>query len=165
MPTFTAIVHKEGDLYVARCPEAGTVSRGLGKEEAVANLREATKLHLEGLPAQRRKAALARWGRWVRWLVFASILFVVCPLAHMEFAPPPPDFVEGPFVLVVSLMLSGFSTVATVLYVVVTAILYRALRARPKTYTVSDIILFCVLALLLIYLATHVEYVPLQRNA
>jgi phosphoglycerol transferase MdoB-like AlkP superfamily enzyme len=83
----------------------------------------------------------------------------------MEFAPPPPDFVEGPFVLVVSLMLSGFSTVATVLYVVVTAILYRALRARPKTYTVSDIILFCVLALLLIYLATHVEYVPLQRNA
>jgi hypothetical protein len=26
--TFTAIIHKEDDLYVAECPEVGTVSQG-----------------------------------------------------------------------------------------------------------------------------------------
>lgn len=26
--TFTAIIHKEEDLYVAECPEVGTVSQG-----------------------------------------------------------------------------------------------------------------------------------------
>jgi predicted RNase H-like HicB family nuclease len=45
--TFTAILHKEGDLYVAECPEVGTVSQGTSLEEAVANLREATELFLE----------------------------------------------------------------------------------------------------------------------
>lgn len=40
--TFTAILHKEEDLYVAECPEVGTVSQGYTIEEAVANLREAT---------------------------------------------------------------------------------------------------------------------------
>lgn len=38
MRTFTAIVHKETDLYVAECPEVGTVSQGYTIEEAVANL-------------------------------------------------------------------------------------------------------------------------------
>ena len=47
---FTATVHKEGDLYVAECPEVGTVSQGLSWEEAVANLREATELFLEEFP-------------------------------------------------------------------------------------------------------------------
>ena len=47
MKTFTAVLHKEDDLYVAECPEAGTVSQGCSLEEAVANLREATELYLE----------------------------------------------------------------------------------------------------------------------
>ena len=45
--TFTAVLHKEKDLYVAECPEVGTVSQGYTVEEAVANLKEATELYLE----------------------------------------------------------------------------------------------------------------------
>jgi len=47
---FTAVLHKEADLYVAECPEVGTVSQGYTVEEAVANLREATELYLEEFP-------------------------------------------------------------------------------------------------------------------
>ena len=50
--TFTAVLHKEGDLYVADCPEVGTVSQGKTVEEAIANLNEATELYLEELPPQ-----------------------------------------------------------------------------------------------------------------
>ncbi|MEI6451253.1 MAG: type II toxin-antitoxin system HicB family antitoxin [Actinomycetes bacterium] len=45
----TAVLHKEDDLYVAECPEVGTVSQGYSVEEAVANLKEATELYLEEL--------------------------------------------------------------------------------------------------------------------
>ena len=45
--TFTAVLHKEEDMYVAECPEVGTVSQGYTIEEAVANLKEATELYLE----------------------------------------------------------------------------------------------------------------------
>lgn len=45
--TFTAVIHKEEDLYVAECPEVGTVSQGYSIEEAIANLKEATELYLE----------------------------------------------------------------------------------------------------------------------
>ena len=48
--SFTAVVHKEDDLYVAHCPEVGTVSQGESLEEAVANLKEATELYLEEEP-------------------------------------------------------------------------------------------------------------------
>lgn len=48
--TFTAILHKEDDWYVADCPEVGTVSQGKTVEEAVANLKEATELYLEEFP-------------------------------------------------------------------------------------------------------------------
>lgn len=48
--TFTAVIRKEGDLYVADCPEAGTVSQGYTIEEALANLKEATELYLEEFP-------------------------------------------------------------------------------------------------------------------
>ncbi len=48
--TFTAILHREDDLYVAECPEVGTVSQGHTIEEAVANLKEATELYLEDFP-------------------------------------------------------------------------------------------------------------------
>ena len=45
--TFTAIIHKEDDLYVAECPELGTVSQGYTIEESIANLKEASELYLE----------------------------------------------------------------------------------------------------------------------
>jgi predicted RNase H-like HicB family nuclease len=48
--TFTAVLHQEDDLFVAECPEVGTVSQGYSIEEAVANLREATELYLEEFP-------------------------------------------------------------------------------------------------------------------
>lgn len=48
--TFTAILHKEEDLYVAECPEVGTASQGYTVEEALANLKEATELYLEEVP-------------------------------------------------------------------------------------------------------------------
>lgn len=47
---FTAVLHKEDDLYVAECPEIGTISQGYTIEEAVANLKEATELYLEEFP-------------------------------------------------------------------------------------------------------------------
>jgi len=47
---FTAVLHKEEDLYVAECPEVGTVSQGYTLEEAVSNLKEATELYLEEFP-------------------------------------------------------------------------------------------------------------------
>ena len=49
---FTAVLHKEDDLYVAECPETGTVSQGYTIEEAVANLKEATELFLEEFPME-----------------------------------------------------------------------------------------------------------------
>lgn len=48
--TFTAVIHKENDLYVADCLEVGTVSQGYTIEEALANLKEATELYLEEVP-------------------------------------------------------------------------------------------------------------------
>lgn len=46
----TAVLHQEDDLYVAECPEVGTVSQGYSLEEAIANLKEATELYLEEFP-------------------------------------------------------------------------------------------------------------------
>jgi predicted RNase H-like HicB family nuclease len=48
--TFTVIIHKEEDLYVAECLEVGTVDQGETIEEALANLKEATRLYLEECP-------------------------------------------------------------------------------------------------------------------
>jgi predicted RNase H-like HicB family nuclease len=48
--TFTAVLHKEEDIYVAECPEVGTISQGYTIEEAIANLKEATELYLEEFP-------------------------------------------------------------------------------------------------------------------
>ena len=46
----TAILYREDEVYVAECPEVGTVSQGDTIEEALANLREATALYLEECP-------------------------------------------------------------------------------------------------------------------
>ncbi len=48
--TFTAIVYKEDDVYIAECPEVGTSSYGNTIEEALANLKEVTELYLEECP-------------------------------------------------------------------------------------------------------------------
>ncbi len=44
---FTAILEKEGDGYVALCPELDVASQGSTVEEALANLKEAAELFLE----------------------------------------------------------------------------------------------------------------------
>ncbi|NCJ06515.1 type II toxin-antitoxin system HicB family antitoxin [Synechococcales cyanobacterium C] len=48
--SFAVVVHKEEDLYVAECPEIGTVDQGETIEQAIAGLREATRLYLEEFP-------------------------------------------------------------------------------------------------------------------
>ncbi|GAI08208.1 unnamed protein product [marine sediment metagenome] len=42
--TFTVVLHKETDLYVADCPEVGTTSQGYTIDEAIENLKEATEM-------------------------------------------------------------------------------------------------------------------------
>ena len=48
--TFTAVLHRENEWYVAECPETGTVSQGPTVETALANLQEATELFLAEFP-------------------------------------------------------------------------------------------------------------------
>ena len=50
MRSFTAVVHREDDLWVALCTEVGTTSQGYNIDEVIANLREATELYLEEFP-------------------------------------------------------------------------------------------------------------------
>ena len=44
---FTGAIHREGDGYVALCPELDVASQGDSIEEARENLREAVELFLE----------------------------------------------------------------------------------------------------------------------
>lgn len=48
--SFTVILHKEEDIYIAECPEVGTVDQGETIEQAIAGLKEATRLYLEEFP-------------------------------------------------------------------------------------------------------------------
>lgn len=48
--TFTAVIHREDGIFVADCPEVGTVSQGSSVDEALVNLKEATELYLEEFP-------------------------------------------------------------------------------------------------------------------
>jgi predicted RNase H-like HicB family nuclease len=50
MQTFTAVIHREEEMFIAECPEVGTASQGTTIEEAIANLKEATQLYLEEFP-------------------------------------------------------------------------------------------------------------------
>jgi len=45
--TFSGVVWKEEELYVAWCPELDVASQGKRIEEALDNLREAIELYLE----------------------------------------------------------------------------------------------------------------------
>ncbi len=56
--TLTAVIHREDDLYVAECPEAGTVSQGTTINKAIANLKEATELYLEEFPLEKTSRSL-----------------------------------------------------------------------------------------------------------
>ncbi|PZO39190.1 MAG: hypothetical protein DCF19_14550 [Pseudanabaena frigida] len=47
---FTAILYKEDYMYIAECPEVGTVDQGEKIEQAIAGLKEATRLYLEEFP-------------------------------------------------------------------------------------------------------------------
>ncbi len=44
--TFSAVVWKEGEWYVAQCRELEVASQGETKEEALKNLSEAIEVHL-----------------------------------------------------------------------------------------------------------------------
>ncbi|HNW91553.1 MAG TPA: type II toxin-antitoxin system HicB family antitoxin, partial [bacterium] len=47
MNRYTAVVEREGDGFVALCPEFDIASQGDTVEQATANLREAVELFLE----------------------------------------------------------------------------------------------------------------------
>lgn len=53
MSKFIAIIYKDNDMYVAECPEIGTVSQGDTIEEALENLKESTELYLEEFPIKK----------------------------------------------------------------------------------------------------------------
>ena len=55
MKTFSAVLHWDDDMFVAECPEVGTVSQGETLEKALGNLKEATELYLEEFPAKGNK--------------------------------------------------------------------------------------------------------------
>ncbi|MHC5612597.1 MAG: type II toxin-antitoxin system HicB family antitoxin, partial [Nostoc sp.] len=48
--SFAVLIYKEDDMYIAECPEVGTVDQGKTIEQAIASLREATQLYLEEFP-------------------------------------------------------------------------------------------------------------------
>ena len=52
--TFTAVVWREGDWYVAQCREFEVASQGVTKEEALDNLSEAIEVHLSPPVAMKR---------------------------------------------------------------------------------------------------------------
>jgi len=56
--SFTAVLEKEGDGYVALCPELDVASQGQTVEEAMANLREAVQLFLECASSEEVKERL-----------------------------------------------------------------------------------------------------------
>lgn len=56
--SYTAILEKEGDMYVALCPELDVASQGPTVEQATANLKEAVELFLESADAEELKRRL-----------------------------------------------------------------------------------------------------------
>jgi predicted RNase H-like HicB family nuclease len=58
MSILTAVLHKEDDIYVAECPEVGTVIQGESIEEAITNLKEATQLYSEEFPLKEERRSL-----------------------------------------------------------------------------------------------------------
>ena len=49
-PSFTVVVYRENNIYIAECPEVGTVDQSENIEQAISGLTAATKLYLEEFP-------------------------------------------------------------------------------------------------------------------
>ncbi len=47
---FSAVITKEGKLFVSQCPELGVASQGSTEKEALLNLKEAVELFLKDDP-------------------------------------------------------------------------------------------------------------------
>ena len=58
MVSLSAVLVKEGNMYVAKCPEVGTISQGKTIEEAVKNLKEATELYLEEFSVETKVSSI-----------------------------------------------------------------------------------------------------------
>lgn len=58
--SYTALLQKEGDGYVALCPELDVASQGPTVELAIANLKEAVELFLECADPEEVKQRLHR---------------------------------------------------------------------------------------------------------
>lgn len=56
--SYTAILEKEDDMYVALCPELDVASQGATVEAAIANLKEAVELFLESADPEEIKQRL-----------------------------------------------------------------------------------------------------------
>jgi len=63
--SYTAIVEKEGNMYVALCPELDVASQGATVQEATANLKEAVELFLECADPEEIK-------RWLHTEIFVT---------------------------------------------------------------------------------------------
>lgn len=48
--SFTVILYREEDMYIAEWPEVGTVDQGETIEQAIEGLKEATRLYLAEFP-------------------------------------------------------------------------------------------------------------------
>lgn len=57
--TFSAIVEKEGKMYVALCPELDVASQGKTIETALTNLKEAVSLFIESASPKELAVATA----------------------------------------------------------------------------------------------------------
>lgn len=58
MVQLNAIITKEDNMYIATCPEVGTVSQGNTIEEVIENLKEATEIYLEEFPLENKTRSL-----------------------------------------------------------------------------------------------------------
>ena len=56
--SYTVILERDADLYVALCPELDVASQGATVEEATANLKEAVELFLESADPREIKRRL-----------------------------------------------------------------------------------------------------------
>ena len=48
---FSAVVQREGDVFVAQCLDVDVASQGASEQEALANLQEALELYVQSLQA------------------------------------------------------------------------------------------------------------------
>lgn len=60
LPKLTAVIEREGEWFVAQCPELGVASQGRTLDEAEAMIREAVQLLLEHADEEEIKRRLNR---------------------------------------------------------------------------------------------------------